>query len=129
MRQAFKLINCYLARFFRPERRLFPGSAGGSASCNFCIPTAEGRARTTDGVTEGMCIGLPVFTAWLSGQVETELWNDKCLTGGSTGQSVSTGGKWCGIVRCWLYLQWSLLGNRKSWIGMENYKYKNTALR
>lgn len=83
-------------------RSLDAGPAGGSVSCSFCSPSAEGRACTAVGLTGGMWFGLPASTEfrWLSGQVVTGLWNDKCLTGGKRGRPVSTGGEGCGSVRC-----------------------------
>lgn len=89
-----ELVNNYL-------RVLSWSWAGGSFSCSFWSVSAEGRACRADGLTGGMCWGLPAFTVFreLSGQVATGLWNDKCLTGGKRGRPVSTGGKGGGGAR------------------------------
>lgn len=110
-----ELINPYRDGLLRPLWSL--RSAGGSVTCSFCTPPTEGRACSAAGFTEGILTGLPAFMAfwWLSGQVVTGPWNDKCLTGGKRGRSVSTGGSWCGSAWCWLHIAWRLLGNRKSW--------------
>lgn len=109
-----KLINRYSDGLPRPSWSLRPA---GSVSCSFCTPPTEGRACSMDRFSEGILTALPVLAAfrWLSGQVVTGPWNDKCLTGGKKGRSVSTGGSCCGTAPCWLYTAWRLLGNRKSW--------------